>query len=172
MKVHSVAELHEAEEARRELVKSKRRHVDGLRVTRERVERELRALDETSSASRSPVAIEATLRPYLDAIPTSHPGPHREHLIRLGVGSPHHHKGGKCSQKAGPRSGRLDERRPGRLSLPATRDPTKAESRRYQRRQSWGRHCRGYLLVTNKREHEPRPAATRRRTFLVTRVRR
>lgn len=59
MKRQTVAELHEAEEARHELVKDKRRRVDSLRVTHERLERELRALDETSSAWRSPVAVEA-----------------------------------------------------------------------------------------------------------------
>ncbi len=59
MKPRTVAQMHEAEEARHELVREKRRRVDTLRVTHERLQRELRALDETSSALRSPVAIEA-----------------------------------------------------------------------------------------------------------------
>jgi len=59
MKPRTVAELHDAEEARRELVKDKRRRVDALRITHERLQRELRALDETSSVWRSPVAVEA-----------------------------------------------------------------------------------------------------------------
>ena len=58
-RAHTVAELHDAEQARLELVKDKRRRVDVLRVTHQRLERELRALDETSNAWRSPVAVEA-----------------------------------------------------------------------------------------------------------------
>jgi hypothetical protein len=42
---------------RHKLVKDKRRRVDGLRVTHERLARELRALDETSSAWRAPLAV-------------------------------------------------------------------------------------------------------------------
>ncbi len=54
-----VAELHAAELARIELVKEKRRRVDSLRVTHERLQRELAALDTTSELWRSPVAVEA-----------------------------------------------------------------------------------------------------------------
>lgn len=54
-----VEQLYEVELARVELVKEKRRRVDSLRVTHERLERELRALDESSSAWRSPLAVEA-----------------------------------------------------------------------------------------------------------------
>jgi hypothetical protein len=59
MTARTVAELHEAEEARRELVKDKRRRVESLRITHERLERELRALDNTSGPWRSPMAVEA-----------------------------------------------------------------------------------------------------------------
>lgn len=52
----TVAELHEAEEARHEIVKTKRRRVDALRVTHQRLERELVAL---GSTGRSPLAVEA-----------------------------------------------------------------------------------------------------------------
>jgi hypothetical protein len=58
MKARTVAELHEHDEARREIVRRKRRHVDALRVTHERLARELKALDETSSAGRAPLAVE------------------------------------------------------------------------------------------------------------------
>ncbi len=59
MKPRTVAELHEDDEARRELVKDKRRRVDALRVTHERLRREVEALDDSSSAWRSSAAVEA-----------------------------------------------------------------------------------------------------------------
>lgn len=54
-----VADLYAVECARLELVKAKRRRVDSLRVTLERLQRELETLDRTSAAWRSPAAIEA-----------------------------------------------------------------------------------------------------------------
>ncbi len=57
MKGRTIAELHDDEQARNELVRDKRRRVDVLRATHERVTRELEALD--ASARRSPAAVEA-----------------------------------------------------------------------------------------------------------------
>jgi hypothetical protein len=57
MKPQTVAELHDDEQERNELVREKRRRVDALRVTHERLTRELEALD--ASARRSPAAVEA-----------------------------------------------------------------------------------------------------------------
>jgi hypothetical protein len=49
----------EADELRTELVRSKRRRVDALRVTHERLRRELEALDNSPSSYRSQRAVDA-----------------------------------------------------------------------------------------------------------------
>lgn len=59
MKARTVAELHADELERVELVKDKRRRVDSLRVTHDRLRREIEALDNSASEWRSSAAVEA-----------------------------------------------------------------------------------------------------------------
>jgi two-component sensor histidine kinase len=54
-----LAQLCETEAARLELVKDKRRRVDALRLTHERLQRELEALDHSAGQWRSGAAVEA-----------------------------------------------------------------------------------------------------------------
>ncbi len=53
-----LAELCDTEAARLELVKDKRRRVDALRLTHERLQRELEALDKSAGQWRSGPAVE------------------------------------------------------------------------------------------------------------------
>lgn len=59
MNARSIAELVDADAARLELVRDKRRRVDVLRVTHDRLQRELQALDQSPTAWRSQRAVDA-----------------------------------------------------------------------------------------------------------------
>jgi predicted lipoprotein len=59
MKARTVAELHDDEQARTALVQDKRRRVDSLRVTHDRLRREIEALDASANEWRSTAAVEA-----------------------------------------------------------------------------------------------------------------